>query len=141
MDIRSELNGRYSTWLELAVAPSWRLGRVQVQIHALRGGRDCCLGITVDGRWLCANDGRLTVFGTRDSALRFLSLLHIERIEEGEASDVLARCGCHSVQCLRLGRRGLGCCEGKEACELGGQPLAIQRAWPQSAPVRADFMS
>jgi hypothetical protein len=141
MDIRSEVNGRYSTWLELAVAPRWRLDRVQVQLHPLQGGRDHCLGITVDGRWLCANDGRLTVFGTRDSALRFLSLLHIEGVGEGDASDLLARCGCHSAQCLRLGRRGLGCCEGKEACELGGLPRAVQRAWPQSVPVRVDFMS
>lgn len=107
-----ELNGRKATWLELAVAPLWRLGRTRICIHRLNGGCDACLGITVDERWLCANDGRLTVFGTRDSALRFLELLRIDHVEDGLPVDLALQCGNPGVQCLRIGNRGLRNCEG-----------------------------
>ena len=102
-----EIKGRQSTWLELAVAPLWRLGQTRVRVHALEGGHAGCLAITVDERWLCANDGRLTVFKHRDAVLRFLRLLRIDHLEEGEACELPTSCGRGDVQCMRLGARGL----------------------------------
>lgn len=133
-----ELKGRNATWLELAVAPLWRLGQTRVRIHALSGGQDGCLGITVDERWLCANDGRLTVFACRDSAVRFLELLRIDHVDEGESSDLLASCGCNDVQCLRIGTRGLRVCDGAAKARRSTAP---QRIVIQSRPQRATFSS
>lgn len=136
-----ELKGRNATWLELAVAPLWRLGQTRVRIHTLSGGQDCCLGITVDERWLCANDGRLTVFACRDSAVRFLELLRIDHVDDGEASDLLASCGCNDVQCLRIGARGLRACDGaaKARRSDGPQRIVIQSR-QQRATFSSDFM-
>ena len=132
-----ELNGRKSTWLELAVAPLWRLGQARVRIHALGGGEESCLGITVDERWLCANDGRLTVFGCRDSALRFLELLRIDHMENGSPSDLPISCKCEGVQCMRLGTRGLSPCEGSKAATPRAD--GPRRIVIQSPPRRVSF--
>ena len=104
-----EIKGRQSTWLELAVAPLWRLGQTRVRVHAVAGDHAGCLAITVDERWLCANDGRLTVFKCRDAVMRFLGLLRIDHIEDGEACGLPPPCG-QDVHCMRLGRRGLCSC-------------------------------
>ena len=137
-----ELKGRNATWLELAVAPLWRLGQTRVRIHTLGGARDCCLGITVDDRWLCANDGRLTVFGSRESATRFLELLRIDHVEDGPPSDLLANCGCEDVQCLRLGSRGLSSCEGdaRQAKRPEGPRRIVIQPRPRRATFSNDFM-
>lgn len=110
-----ELKGRNATWLELAAAPARRLDQKPVRIHRLSDTREACVGITVDERWVCANDGRLTVFGGRDAALRFLGLLRVDRTEEGEAATLGACCGSGKVLCLRMGHRGLRGCKGKPA--------------------------
>lgn len=133
-----DLKGRNATWLELAVAPLWRLGQTKVRIHTLSGGRECCMGITVDGRWLCANDGRLTVFGCKDSAIRFLELLRIDQVEDGEPSNLPATCGCEGVQCLRLGSRGLRSCDGASSAQQSELP---RRVVIQSRPRRTTFSS
>ena len=104
-----EIKGRQSTWLELAVAPLRGRGQARVRVHALEGGHAGCLAITVDERWLCANDGRLTVFKCRDAVMRFLGLLRIDHIEDGEACGLPTPCG-QDVHCMRLGRRGLCSC-------------------------------
>jgi hypothetical protein len=63
-------------------------------VHALGGGHAGCLAITVDERWLCANDGRLTVFKCRDALMRFLGLLRI---------DHMGRRGLRVTHALRAG--------------------------------------
>ena len=137
-----ELKGRNATWLELAVAPLWRLGQTRVRVHTLRGGRENCVGITVDGRWLCANDGRLTVFSGRDSATRFLELLRIEHMEEGAPEDMPMNCSCGGAQCLRLGTRGLRECDGSEvpARKADGPNIIAIRSRSPRASFWADFM-
>jgi hypothetical protein len=125
-----EIKARRSTWLELAVAPLWRLGQARVRVHALGGGHAGCLAITLDERWLCANDGRLTVFKCRDALTRFLGLLRIDHMEDGEACESPTPCGRQDVQCMRLGRRGLCvCADGRPRGGLsGGQSQTI---WPR----------
>ena len=133
-----ELKGRNATWLELAVAPLWRLGQTRVRVHPLQGGGEGCVGITVDERWLCANDGRLTVFGCRESASRFLDLLRIDHMEEGEPAELPADCGCGGVQCMRLGAAGLRACDGRRGrtARTGEGP---RRIVIQSPPRRITF--
>jgi hypothetical protein len=106
-----ELKGRNATWLELAVAPAWRLGQTRVQLHALSGGQNGCFGITVDERWLCANDGRLTVFDCREAAARFLELLRIDHMEDGAPSELPVGDAHDGVQCMRLASGGLRPCD------------------------------
>lgn len=136
-----ELKGRNATWLELAVAPLWRFGQTRIRIHRLSGGREHCLGIRVDERWLCANDGRLTVFGCRASAVRFLELLRIDQVDDGEASDLLAKCGCDDVQCLRMGARGLRSCDGGvKARGRDGEQQNVILSRPSRAGFRTDLL-
>lgn len=129
-----EIKPRRSTWLELAVAPLWRLGQARVRVHALGGGHAGCLAITVDERWLCANDGRLTVFKCREAVMRFLKLLRIDHMEEGEACESSMPCGRQDVQCMRLGPRGLRTCA--EDRPRGGLSQTI---WP-SVSLSSDAM-
>ena len=137
-----ELKGRNATWLELAVAPLWRLGQTRVRVHALEGGHAGCLAITVDERWLCANDGRLTVFGCRESASRFLDLLRIDHMEEGEPSELPADCGCAGVQCMRLGTAGRRTCDGrgKPARRSDGPRRIVIQSPPRRISFRSEFM-
>ncbi|MCA0187814.1 MAG: hypothetical protein LCH90_17825 [Proteobacteria bacterium] len=138
-----ELKGRNATWLELAVAPLWRLGQTRVRIHSLSGGRECCVGITVDERWLCANDGRLTVFGCRDSAARFLELLRIDHMEDGPDEHLPGSCAHPmGVQCLRLGARGVlqECDGGASRRARSGPERIVIRSKPQRATFGQDFM-
>ena len=131
-----EIKGRRATWLELALSPLGRLGRAQVQMHALGGCPAGCLALTLDDRWLCANDGRLTVFNSRDAMARFLKLLRIERVQEGDARDLPAACRREDVQCMCLGARGL------RACDLSsGQAAGAPRARRPQASATASSSS
>mgnify|MGYP000228704335 CR=1 FL=1 len=100
------------------------------------------LGITVDERWLCANDGRLTVFGCRESASRFLDLLRIDHMEEGEPSELPSGCGCGGVQCMRLGTAGLRTCDGlgKSARRADGPRRIVIQSPPRKISLRSEFM-
>ena len=137
-----EIKARRSTWLELAVAPLWRLGQARVRVHALGGGHAGCLAITLDERWLCANDGRLTVFKCRDALMRFLGLLRIDHMEEGEPSELPAGCGCGGVQCMRLGTAGLRTCDGlgKPARRADGPRRIVIQSPPRKISLRSEFM-
>ncbi|WP_374484759.1 hypothetical protein [Zoogloea sp.] len=106
-----EIKKRHATWLELAAARLSLLGQGRIRLHALTGGGcHSCLGITLNGRWLCANDGRLTIFDCREAARRFLELLRIDKVEDG---DTAALPSGSDVQCMRLGTRGLRVCNGR----------------------------
>lgn len=106
MDIKK----RHATWLELAAARLSLLGQGRIRLHTLTGGCRSCFGITLNDRWLCANDGRLTIFDCREAARRFLALLRIDKVEDGGAA---ALPGGSDVQCMRLGTRGLRVCNGR----------------------------
>lgn len=106
MDIKK----RHATWLELAAARLSLLGQVRIRLHTLSGGCHSCFGITLNDRWLCANDGRLTIFDCREAARRFLELLRIDKVEDGATADLPSGPG---VQCMRLSARGLRVCNGR----------------------------
>lgn len=134
-----EIKRRRATWLELALAPLERLGRAQVQVHALGGGEAGCLALTLDDRWLCANDGRLTVFKGRDAVVRFLKLLRIERVQEGDARDLPAACRREDMHCMCLGARGLRACELSSGRCSGNSPARRPQA-AATASSSSDFM-
>lgn len=94
---------RVATWLELAVAPEWRRQQCAVRIHAMGTEHSGCYALSMDGRWICSGDGRLTVFRGFDAALRFLRALRVEEVERGAAlTDDVACDGRH--YCLCVGR-------------------------------------
>lgn len=134
-----EIKGRRATWLELALAPLGRIGQAQLQVHALGGGQAGCLALTLDDRWLCANDGRLTVFKGREAVLRFLKLLRIERVQEGDARDLPVACGQQDMQCMCLGRRGLRACA-LSSGRCGGSPPVKRAQAAARASSSSDFM-
>ena len=107
-----ELTGRVATWLELAVAPEWRKARASIKLHVIDGIPESCCALSMDGRWLCTSDGRLTVFRGADAAHRFLKSVNINAVEEGESSssapDYLS-----NAYCLAIGRN-----DALRACKL-----------------------
>lgn len=123
-----EIKKRHATWLELAAARLSLLGQVRIRLHALTGGCHNCLGITLNGRWLCANDGRLTIFDCREAARRFLELLRIDKVEDGDAVALPSESG---VQCMRLGNRGLRVCNGHGTPTRASRVVASQCLVPQ----------
>lgn len=107
--------GRNANWLELAVAPAWRLDKTEVHVHPMEGGGKACYALTLDKRWLCGSDNALSMFKSLDAAQRFLSMLRVPRVELGEGCSVEGACN-GDCQCFCLGRHGLTPCE---ECEVG----------------------
>lgn len=79
---------QFISWLELAVSASPALqqaaGVAIALCPVLVSGQQHCLGVTMNGRWLRGDDGRLTVFDTLGSANRFLQLLKLDHFSMGE---------------------------------------------------------
>ncbi|THF66308.1 hypothetical protein E6C76_05550 [Pseudothauera nasutitermitis] len=94
---------KVATWLELAVAPEWRRQNCKVRVHALSDRAGGCYAISMDERWLCTGDGRLTVFKGLDAALRFLKVVHVEDFEAVDVPAQPMECMGQSF-CLCVGR-------------------------------------
>jgi len=110
MDAATAIQGKVATWLELAVAPDWRREQCKIKVHAV-GPRDgTCYAISMDGRWLCAGSGELTVFHGLSAALHFLKLMRIEDFEPGEPTGMPAvGTGNHYCMCTDDAQRLLPC--------------------------------
>lgn len=78
---------RFISWLELAASAMKHLGLEGISTVTLHpmpvNDSHTWLGVTMNGRWLRGNDGRLTVFDSEESASRFLHLLKLERFSYG----------------------------------------------------------
>lgn len=112
---------RVATWLDLAATREWRTEPACLRVHAVGGRKDRCYAVTLDGRWLCASDGSLTVFYGREAAERFLLAARIGDFESGEAAVPGVLCdGAHVGLCL--GRDGClkGCRQAGRGPELNG---------------------
>ena len=105
--------GKVATWLELAAVPHSGDRRVSLQVHPLLsdpGGRprrcqeECCYAISVDGRWLHAGDGRLTVLKGMDAVDRFMRLVRLPAFEPGEPAAIEVDCG-KTAYCMAAGRK------------------------------------
>ncbi|NMG30012.1 hypothetical protein [Aromatoleum evansii] len=102
----SATRDKVATWLELAVARDGCRDRRRVRVHAIGERGDDCYAISLDGRWLCAGSGQLTVFHGLGAALHFLEVLRIAHFEAGASTRLPSiRGNCY---CLRMDRsRGL----------------------------------
>ncbi len=95
---------RVATWLELAAAPLLGEGQSKVKLHPVGHKRGGCFAISMDGRWLCAGNGDLTIFKGIEAALHFLKLLRVEAFEPGEAAPHAEVCGHKGHYCLKADR-------------------------------------
>lgn len=110
-----EFSGRVATWLELAVAPEWRKQRSTVKVHPMHGERGGCFALSMDGRWLCASSGQLTIFKGLAAALHFLKAVKVEDFQPGEPLEMPGRCNGSSY-CLELNKQNrLSACS--RACQ------------------------
>jgi len=103
-----------ASWLDIAAAPIWQTRRPRVCIHAMCVHEQACHAISLDGRWICSTDGRLSIFETHKSAEHFLALAHVDDYEDGEAAELAPGCDC-GTHCISFnGHKGLTPC--KSAC-------------------------
>jgi hypothetical protein len=94
---------RVATWLELAAAPVLGREDCPVKLHPLGGEEGRCFALSMDGRWVCAGNGDLTVFKGLGAALYFLEVLHVEAFVPGERASQVDPCdGGH--HCLMVDR-------------------------------------
>jgi len=93
---------KVSTWLELATVPHSKDRRVTLCVHPLQGNatgvpktckEKCCYAISVDGRWLHASDGRLTILSGMEAVDRFMCMIKLPTFEPGEPLQIEADCG------------------------------------------------
>jgi hypothetical protein len=101
-----EVLARPATWLEMAGAPQWRSVPPKIRIHPVVGPEGACFALTLDARWLCDTQGRVTLFHTLGAAVRFLQLAQVHDFEAGEPCD-LGPQASGGVECLGV-RRGKG---------------------------------
>lgn len=107
--------GREATWLELAVAPAWRLDQTEIQVHPMEGQERPCYALTLEERWLCGSDNALSVFHSFNAAQRFLEMLRVSHFELG-SSRAVEQERSDNFQCFSMGSHGLTPCED---CEVG----------------------
>jgi len=120
--------GRPATWLEMAGAPQWRPDGAKVRIHPVMGPEGECFALTLDRRWLCGNDGSVTLFHGLGAAVRFLQLAQVSDFEAGDPAE-LAGSLAGEVQCLCVQRgRSLQPCTFKGP----GCPIPKAKAKPNS---------
>lgn len=105
--------GTVATWLEAAAAPHSPDQRVRLRVHPLlqeaeqilqKPVAQCCYAISVDGRWLHANDGRLTVLRGLKAVDRFMRLINMSSYEHGEPAQIEVDCG-KTAYCIAAGRK------------------------------------
>jgi hypothetical protein len=104
--------GKVAMWLEAAAAPHSRDRSVRLRVHPLLPGADelppqprhkRCYAISVDGRWLYSNDGRLTVLKGMKAVDRFMRLINMSYYESGEPAQIDVNCG-KTAHCMATGR-------------------------------------
>ncbi|MDY0011678.1 MAG: hypothetical protein RBS40_02150 [Rhodocyclaceae bacterium] len=107
--------GKVATWMELASGRWQSAGGSGVRVHPVGSAAAPCFALSVDGRWLHAGDGRLTLFHGLGSAVRFLRSAAVTDFEEGAPADLQRLCA-GPAHCLMVhGKRGLVACSAKEA--------------------------
>lgn len=104
--------GKVATWLELAAVPHAQDRRISLRVHPLLHDAEqrpqnckekCCYAVSVDGRWLHAGDGRLTVLKGMEAVDRFMCLIKMPTFESGEPAKFEVDCG-KTAYCLAAGR-------------------------------------
>ena len=111
------VQGKVATWLDTVAATHFHHAPVEARLHPVLDGQaeapdaeHQCYAISVDGRWLCSSNGRITVLRGLKSARRFLELLKLKGYQNGEPAKFAIDCAT-SAHCMSLDkRRGLRNC-------------------------------
>lgn len=107
------MTGKVATWLELAAAPHRPGKYVSLRVHPLvrdafdappECNKKCCYAISIDGRWLHAGDGRLTVLKGMEAVDRFMGLVKVSAYDAGEPAHIEVDCGKTSY-CMAAGHK------------------------------------
>lgn len=95
---------RVATWLELAIAPQRQSHKRTVRVHSVGGKSGSCFAVSMDGRWVCAGNGEITVFKGIGAVLHFFQVLGVETFEPGTCSEESLPCdvGQYCLKCDRL---------------------------------------
>lgn len=103
------MNRRTATWLDLAAAPRWGGGKMDLALHPISAGCGECYVLSLSGRMVCNGEGKLTVFRSREAVERFLRLLELDEPPLGDHAGSVPSdpCGQH---CLRLCGSSLCAC-------------------------------
>lgn len=100
-----------ATWLDLAIARLHRERPLECRLHHIAGyyeeGREPCYALSVDGRWLCASDGHLTIFQGHRAAEHFMELIGLSFADADEEIDYELGGDCDSY-CLRMPAESAG---------------------------------
>ena len=112
-----KIEGKVATWLDTVAATHARHAPVDARLHPVKSEETCsadperqCYVISVNGRWLCSGNGRVTIVRGLAAAHRFLDLLKVEHFEAGEPAEFEIACNTNA-HCMALDkRRGLRTC-------------------------------
>jgi hypothetical protein len=115
--VSMRVQGKVATWLDMVAATHFHHAPVEARLHPISGDQpesldpeNQCYAISVDGRWLCSGNGRITVLRGLKSARRFLDLLKLNGYQPGEPAEFAIDCAT-SAHCMALDkRRGLRNC-------------------------------
>lgn len=125
-------SARVATWLELAVAPAWRLHSTHIRVHPVGPEGDQCFAVSMDGRRLCATNGKLTTFRGRRAVEHFLSMVHVDDFEFGAPYHPERPNACgHFCLCLNQ-QDSLTPCD--EYCEASDTQASCKAGRIQSEP-------
>ena len=120
------IQGRVATWLEMVAAATRQQDQTpKVRLHPVAGSdqptrpEQQCYAVSVDGRWLCSNNGRLTVLRGELAVDRFMSLLRNIPYETGEPAEFVIDCST-SAHCIAIGRDKSLC-----SCQRAPQELRV----------------
>lgn len=107
-----KVQGKVATWLDTVAATHFHHAPVHACLHPIAGehantGRanQPCYAISVNGKWLCSSNGRITVLRDLKSAQRFLELLNLPIYENGEPARFEVDC-TNSAHCMAFDKRG-----------------------------------
>lgn len=112
------VEGKIATWLDTVAATHFHHAPVEARLHPISGSQQLgdadpelqCYAISVDGRWLCSSNGRITILKGLKSARRFLDLLDLSGYQNGEPAQFEIDCTT-SAHCMAFDkRRGLRNC-------------------------------
>ncbi len=111
------VQGKVATWLGTVAATQFHRTPVEARLHPISSEQfgdtnpdQQCYAISVDGKWLCSSNGRITVLRGLKSARRFLELLNLTRYQKGEPAQFEIDCST-SAHCMAFDkRRGLRNC-------------------------------
>jgi hypothetical protein len=109
MEESMKIEGKIATWLDM-VAPNWGNTPPTFRLHPIENAHpqdgachEACYALSVDGRWVCSTNGRLTVLKGLETAEHFRQLINHGPYIPGEPTQFVIDCG-NTAHCITMGR-------------------------------------